>query len=50
MKLQVLVKQLSNCRERPHESENNRQLKELISGADKNKSCLTTNRHALAVK
>ena len=50
MKLQVLVKQLSNCRERPHESKNNWQLKELISGAAKNKSYHTTNCHALAVK
>ena len=50
MKLQVLVKQLSNHRERLHESKiRNWQLKELISGAAKNKS-YTTNCHALAVK
>ena len=50
MKLQVLVKQLSNCRETPHESKNNWQLKELIYGAAKNKSYHTTNCHTLAVK
>ena len=50
MKLQVLVKQLSNFRERPYKSKNNWQLKELISEAAKNKSYHTTNCHALAVK
>ena len=43
MKLQVLVKQLSNSIVRSHESKNNYwQLKELISGVAKNQSYHTT--------
>ena len=42
MKLQVLVRQLSYCREKPHESKNNLELKELISGVAKKQSYHTT--------